>query len=93
MQECADRRPDRRPGAHGEYRVGHGDAAPGWNDWMWQVEAIEPLERPIAGVLARYRELESAELAHCQLAARTRTTHAPPTTPASAPQEPRKHRL
>lgn len=50
-----------RPRAPGDYSVQHGDAAPGWADWMYEVEVIERPEHPIAEVLARYRELEAAE--------------------------------
>lgn len=33
------RRTDGRPAAPGEYSYDHGDAAPGWADWMYEVEA------------------------------------------------------
>lgn len=52
-----------RPSEPGEYCVGPIDAAPGWADWMYEVEAIELPEQPVDGVLAAYAAIEAAELA------------------------------
>jgi hypothetical protein len=56
LKECGYRRVDGRPEQPGDYYYQHGDAAPGWSDWMWEFEAIELPEHPIEQVLARYRE-------------------------------------
>jgi hypothetical protein len=58
MRERGYRAVDGRPTAPGDYHVEHGDAAPGWSDWMWEFELIELPDHPITAVLARYRELE-----------------------------------
>lgn len=58
MQACGYRRVDGRPSAPGDYYYQHGDAAPGWSDWMWEFDVVELPERPIDAVLERCREQE-----------------------------------
>jgi hypothetical protein len=60
MRACGYRQVYGRPAAPGEYYYQHGDAAPGWSDWMWEFDVIELPEQPIDAVLRRYRELERA---------------------------------
>lgn len=47
------RRVDGRVAEAGEYRVDHGDAAPGWSEWMYEVEVIELPGLPLRDLVAR----------------------------------------
>lgn len=49
-----------RPTEPGDDYYQHGDAAPGWSDWMWEFDVAELPGHPIDAVLRRYRELERA---------------------------------
>ncbi|MCB9702255.1 MAG: hypothetical protein H6711_10190 [Myxococcales bacterium] len=48
------RQVDGRLLASGDYRVTNIDAAPGWSDWIYEVEVIERPGHPIAEVLDRF---------------------------------------
>lgn len=51
LQAHGYRQVEGRPTAPGDYRYDHGDAAPGWSDWMWEFEVIERPEAPVRTLL------------------------------------------
>lgn len=59
LREAGYRRVEGRVREPGEFRSDRTDPAPGWADWMYEVEMVELPEVPMQEILARTRALEA----------------------------------